>query len=173
MIRSRDDDAGFTVVELVIVIGLLLLVLGSVLALLRTGTKTERDQDVKTQALDQVRAASNRITKELRQALSVSPTSTQSELDMVTLVNGSERHIVYRLAGQQLQRTLDAGSPVPVLDRVTISQIFCYDPPACTASGPGATTPQIVRLTLTVSSRVQGGSPVSLTTEVRLRNAAG
>jgi type II secretory pathway pseudopilin PulG len=160
---SARSDEGFTLVELVIVTGLLMTVMVSILSVFTVVQRASVRQGARSQESDQVRLAIERMTKEIRQAVDVRAGSSTTFLDIDTYVNGTATHISYTTTGGQLKRTSGGFSTV-LLDRLADTNVFAYD--------PSVTTPSVV--TLTVSAKPEfynsDNTIVTLTSEVKLRN---
>jgi prepilin-type N-terminal cleavage/methylation domain-containing protein len=193
--RLGRDDCGFTLVEMMIVTAVLVVIVGAVLSLLDTATRTERISQARDTAEVTLRGALTQMTKELRTAVSIDSHSTQSVLDMQTLISDStgsvsQHRVVYQVVGMSpnatLQRIIDptgtapgpySGSAVQLADKVVAPQAFCYQfddtatpaPGVCNASSP-ASTLSTVRVSLSVSPVAFSNGSVTLATDVQLRN---
>lgn len=141
---------------------LLLVVVGSLLTVFESVQRTQMFAQERSQTLDDMRLALDRITKETRQASSVAATSTASVLDMQTYVNGTPTHVVYEASGSALTRADAGGSPVPILSNLNSTAVFTY--------APAVDGAQVVTITLNVHPARRPDTVVSLTSEVRLRN---
>lgn len=169
--RARlTDESGFSLVELAIVAGLLLLIAASTLAVLESGVATHRGQRVRAETLEDQRTAMERVTKEIRQALAIDLTSTRTSLTMETLVGGVERDIVYDVVDGTLRRTQDGGSAVPLVRGLSSAEVFCYDPPDCLLSTPATATPELIQVRLSATPDTRGAPAVPLQSDVHLRN---
>lgn len=168
--RMGGDEGGFSLVELVVAGALLLLIGAATLTVLESGVRTHRGQRVRATTLEDQRTAMERMTKEIRQALSVEAASTRSELRMRTLVDGAEHDVTYDVVSGVLRRAQDGGTPVPLVSGVASAEIFCFDPPECLLSSPASSTPNLVRISLSVRPDTQGAPAVPLETDVHLRN---
>jgi hypothetical protein len=159
-------------IELVVVTAISLVVLGAVLSMLDSGTKTERATEARHSALLALRAGLVHIDKDLRQAISIASTSTTSTLDMQTYVSGVQHHVVYDVSSGALRRTLDGGTPVTLVAHVTTATPFCYDPPGCVATAPlSAPSPTtLIRVTVAATPEVFSGGPITIATDIQLRN---
>jgi hypothetical protein len=175
--RLRAEEHAFTLVEAVISSALLLLIIGAALSMLDSGTKSERVSQARNDAQVSLRGAMTQMTRELRQAISVAPSSNQSLLDMQTLIGGVEHHIVYQVVGEppsaKLQRAVDGGTPTQLADRIVAPQAFCYqyNEPDCLATSPPASLTAI-RISLQISPVVFSSGTITLATDVQLRNVA-
>src|SRR3954452_15005744 len=117
----RREESGFTLVELLVAAGLMLVVVGAVLALLdSSSTIAARDQE-RTHAIREAQVGVHDMTKELRQAFSIVSSSPYS-IEVHVLRGGSDREVMYDCTG-----TSSAGPP--------LGQCVRYE---TTGSGQGA-----------------------------------
>lgn len=174
--RLRDED-GLSIIEVVIGAALACVLAVSALAMLESSSRVAHSQQSRGDALVEVRAAMMRITKDTRQALSLSSTSTRNRIDMRTLDGGREVHVVYELSQGTLYRNscVETSSgcamptqATPLTTNVTTPSVFCYDVPACESSAPRI-NPESVRVSLVVTPD-GSDEPLTLTSEVALRN---
>lgn len=166
--KLRDED-GVGVIELLVATVIFIILLLPVLSLLDSGTKTERANQARHDALVDLREAMTRITKDVRQALSIDPASDRTKLDMETIVAGVEHRVVYQLTGGTVTRAVDGGGAAPLAEKVTSTQIFCYDPPDCLLTAPPE-APSAIRVDIALEPEVFSGGPINLATDVELRN---
>lgn len=80
--RSRTDEQGVTLVELLVAIFLTAVVGGTTVAVIQSSTRAERFNHEMRTVMDDARVAQGRIRKELRAARLVMPASTASHLVM-------------------------------------------------------------------------------------------
>jgi hypothetical protein len=175
---SIRDERGISVIELVIASALMLVIVLAVLASLDSGTKTERSTQAKSDALIDIRGGVTRFTKDVRQATAINGASSSgSTIEMQTLVLGTPTRLIYDVSGGAFRRqvcttlTLGAscgGTPAPLVLRVTSATPFCYNPPGCTTTPPSDIS--AVRIALAGNPDVQVTQPLSITTDVQLRN---
>jgi type II secretory pathway component PulJ len=187
--RCREEvshDGGTTLVELVITLGLLMMMLLAVLSLLDSGTRTERAQQARGDAITGARQTVDRVSKDVRQATAVNADSTQSSLDIQTLIAGSPTRVVYDVSGGNFRRTVCAGfaftsacdgNAAVMATRVSPPEVFCYDYDPQTGcledSGLHPRTsplPTSIRVDISVQPEVFSGGPIRLATDVELRN---
>lgn len=171
MSRLRDER-GTTVIEMTIVAALFFVILASVLAVLDSGTRTERATEARHQTMLEIREAMTQMTKDIRQALHVHPGSTSSHL-IIDTIDGPT--IEYEVVGEELVRVLEGGSSQIVLaDHVSTIDPFCYDFDAladtCLATTAGDDV-TMIRIILAAHPEVLSGGPITLATDVQLRNA--
>ena len=160
---SARSDEGFTLVELVIVTGLLMTVMVSILSVFTVVQRASVRQGARSQESDQVRLAIERMTKEIRQASDIRAGSSATFLDFDSFVNGTPTHITYTTTGGQISR-IAAGYTTVLLERLADTNVFAYD--------PSVTTPSVI--TLTVSAKPEfynsDSTIITLTSEVKIRN---
>lgn len=162
--RISAREEGITLLELVIGMGLLSLVLGSMLTVFDTMQRTAARQASRSQTTDALRIAMDRITKDIRQAIAVWETSDNDYIEMDTLINGSQHRVAYDGSnGTEIVRVLD-GNPVVLLERLQTTAIFTYV--------PDLTDVSVVTVTLIAKPDTFSFDDVeiTLTSEVRLRN---
>jgi type II secretory pathway component PulJ len=180
--RHRDvsDDSGLSVIELMIAMAISLVILGSLLTTLSSGTRAESATVAKGQALQELRDAIARTSTDIRQATNVNPTSTSSRLDIQTLAGGSSARMVFEISGSSFVRTVCpaanfafsnacGGTPARLVDNVRTIEAFCYDPPQCLAATPSEAM-RLVRVTIDRSSTGASNDPLLLGADVQLRN---
>lgn len=171
-------ESGISVIELSIASMITLILVAAVLSMLDSGTRHERVGQARYEAQLTLRTSMNQISRELRQALSVDPSSNQTRLDMQTLISGTQRRVVYEVVGTApnavLQRSLDGGAPALLAERIVAPQAFCYhfSEPTCMATSPTADLSS-VRISLQIAPVVFSQGTVTLATDVQLRNVSG
>jgi type II secretory pathway pseudopilin PulG len=151
----HSQEAGFTLVELLVVIGMMMVLLAAVLPILVSTTTTGNRQSERVTALDQDRVAFDRMAAELRGANCVTVVAPQRSL---TLVKSG---------------ACSGGTPTVRLDcgvaSSTAGQFKCVR----TVLATGATTLMIDGLTntdpLTVATAGTGGRP---SVHIKLEKAA-
>ncbi len=187
MKRCLREDDGFTLVELVIASALSLMIAFSALSMMDGITRSERGAQARYDATSSVREAMMRATKELRQATAVNPSSSQSTLDVQTLLAGTAKRLTFDVSGTDIRRTICAnfafsapcgGSAAIVLSRVTNLAPFCYvhQIPASGTPAPCDTTPTSIkgiRIEFAATPDLKSTTaPVRLASDVQLRNAS-
>ena len=168
-----SDEGGISIIEVVIASGLFMCLMVAVLTMLDSGTKAERDQQAKHEALLELRDAMTYVSDEVRQAVAVTPDSTPQRLTIQTLRPGGERWLVFQVTAEGLTvRSCEAlpcgATPVPIASRV-VNGSFCYDPPTCLATAPPISLSSI-RTSLSVQPDVSSAPEITLATDVELRN---
>jgi type II secretory pathway pseudopilin PulG len=162
--RTSAREEGLTLVELVVVTGLLLLVLGSLTSILTTIQRAEQRQASRAYTNDITRIAMERITKEIRQASTVVDGATASHLEISTYVQGVATDITYNASATELTRTV-GDDTTTLIDRLNDTSVFSYD--------PAASAPSTIKISLRVkpeSFEADVSSIVELDSEVQLRN---
>lgn len=143
-------------------IGLLLLVVGSLLTVFASVQRSATFVQARSETLDGMRLAVDRMTKEIRQATSINEASTASRLEMDTYVLGTSRHIVYEATGTQITRSVDGGSSTVLQGELATSSVFTYT--------PSTSDVKVVTVTLSVRPVRRPDTTLVLTSEARLRN---
>jgi type II secretory pathway pseudopilin PulG len=199
--RKLDGDGGMTLVELTVA-GLIssILLLGAFSAL-DVGTRAERGQQARHDAMLEVRGAMDRFTKELRQATWINPGSTHQMLEMNTLIAGVDKRVKYELVATggdlyDLRRTVSSvptpstasvATPGPTQTLVSHMVVgttpfgspdppFCYsyysagNPSECIDGGAVPPVLTAVRVTLAKDPEFNPAEPITLATDVKLRN---
>lgn len=144
-------------------ISLLLVVLASVLGIFQVVQRQTAFVKDRTEALDSMRNSIDRMTKEIRQASIVEPTSTSSRLEMTTYILGVEKEIVYEASGEELTRSVEGGTPVVLQDALSSTTVFTY-------TGDTGGVIQVVAMSLNVHPVRHPDTTLVLTSEVRIRN---
>lgn len=160
---SAPDERGFTLLELVFAVSLLLVVMGSILGVFQVIQRQTAFVKDRSEMLDSMRTTVDRMTKEIRQATVVEQTSTASRLEMTSFVLGVETEIVYEVTGEILTRTANGGAPASLQTAVSDTNVFTY-------TGDTDGVIQVVALTLNVHPPRQPETTLVLTSEVRIRN---
>ncbi len=158
---GRGTEAGFSLMELVVVMAILsivLLVLGQTLWHVQ---RTESYTRGRTEALDDMRAALTRMTKDLRQTSNINA-ATATHLDVDTYVDGAAATVVYDLSGGTLTRQVNGGSSATLVTEVTGATVFTYT--------PDATTANIVTIELVTTPSNLPETTLTLESEIELRN---
>ena len=187
--RSRDDS-GFTLIELMVATLLTSVILFAALQVLDNVTKNERGQAVRHTAMLEIRQAMTRVTRDLRQATWIDPTSNHFRLTMKTLSEGAEVDVTYELILTdpdqdiyELRRSL-AGGPYALVTNVvldtTTDPAICYSyysagsPSECLDPAPPDDHPPdeltAIRITFAKDPEHNPAGPITLATDVQLRN---
>jgi prepilin-type N-terminal cleavage/methylation domain-containing protein len=160
--KTSAAEAGFSLIEVMITVALLAVVVGALLTIFESVQRSAAFVQNRSETLDSMRLVVDQMTKEIRQASSVSATSTASTITMNTYVLGVPKTIVYEASGSSLTRSVDGGPAVVLQTRLTSTSIFTYT--------DSVTNVQLVGLTLTVHPLHRPNTNLVLTSEARLRN---
>ena len=162
---SAREQEGFTLLELVFSVSLLLVVLGSILGIFQVVQRQSAFVKDRSETLDTMRIAVDRMTKEIRQARVVEPDGTApgTRFEMTTFLLGVEADIVYAVVGDDLTRSVNGGTAVVLQEDLALTNMFTY-----TADTLGVV--QVVSFSLQVHPPRSPDTTLVLTSEVRLRN---
>ena len=185
------DERGFTAVELVVAMTMLLIVLVAFGQMLITSSKTSNRVEEQAALQAEVRASVDRLTTDFRQATTTGAPSPVESVSSTAFTFDSPdrgtpfhlRRIAYRVVNGQLERSTtistdtdgypwvwpaSAGPWIPELTSITTASPFTfYD-----ASGAATTTISAVhsmRITLTVAPRQTQGGQNTYSTLVTIR----
>ena len=163
MRARRKDQAGFSLIELVVVISLLGLVLAVVLSAMESAQRSEHYARGRVTSLDALQNSLDRMSKDLRQAISVDPTSTASMIDVQTYIDGVQHRVVYSIDGTgNLTRALDGGAAVVYQPGVLDPNIFSYLPSSANAES--------VQIDLSLRPESLPEAQITVQGEVEFRN---
>ncbi|MGH2786141.1 MAG: PilW family protein [Actinomycetota bacterium] len=145
----------------------MLVVIGSIMGVFQVVQRQSAYVKDRSETLDTMRIAVDRMTKEIRQARVVEPdgTAPATRFEMTTFLLGVEADIVYAVVGETLTRSVDGGTPVVLQDALATSDLFTY-----TSDTEGIV--QVVSFSLQVHPPRSPDTTLVLTSEVRLRNKA-
>lgn len=156
-------DAGYTIVELTVTIAIFSIVLASLVGVFISVQRSQAYVSDRTESLDNLRLAMDRLSKEVRQTTTVTA-KTATSLAITTFVAGSAEDITWAVVGGTLTRTDQWGASATVLRNVTNSDVFTYTP----ATG----RPVVVAVRLQTRPAQSPDTLLELTSEIRLRNAS-
>jgi type II secretory pathway pseudopilin PulG len=160
--RISAAESGFSLIELVLTVTLLMFVMGSLLTIFESVQRSAAFTENRSETLDSMRLSLDQMTKEIRQATAVSPNSTSSRLEMDTYILGVTKQVVYEASGTELTRSVNDGTPVVLQDHVTSTDVFTYTDSVFSV--------QVVGLTLSVHPTLAPDTTLVLTSEASLRN---
>lgn len=158
----RREQAGFTLLELTIAMGILLAVSAALLSQLSSAQRSQRYAADRATAIDETRAAMARMTLDIRQASVIDPASTGTHLAMTTFVSGTSRDVTYDIVGANLWRTVEGRPAEKLQTNLASASIFTYQPDVLGA--------QIVSIYLQVAPPASPDTVIKFTSEARLRN---
>jgi hypothetical protein len=141
---------------------LLSIVLVSLLTIFTSVQRSTAFVQNRSEALDEMRLVIDQMTKEIRQATSVSASSTASMLSMNTYVLGVAKQIVYQASVSGLTRAVNGGTPQVLAKNLASFNVFTYT--------DSVTTVQLVGMTLQVHPKFRPDTVLVLASEARLRN---
>jgi prepilin-type N-terminal cleavage/methylation domain-containing protein len=188
------DDRGLTLIELLIATLLASVILLAAFSALEVGTKAEKGQQARHDAMLEIRQAMTRLTKDLRQATWIDPTSNHDALKMKTLMTEVTNPVavtyqLQSLGGDlfELRRSVGGGPALSIVTNMVINTTsnpdpaFCYSyysagsPSECidSVNPDGGRVPSeltAIRITLAKDPEFNPGEPITLATDVELRN---
>jgi hypothetical protein len=144
------------------VIAILLLIVATILSQLTTAQRSEVFAADRGAAVDETRVSMARMTKDLRQATSIDPASSATQVSMTTYVEGSLTTVTYTISGNNLLRTVGTRPSELLQKDLASTSIFTYE--------PSNTDAQVVSILLEVQPEHSPETTVQMTSEVRLRN---
>jgi type II secretory pathway component PulJ len=148
--------------ELAVTVMLLMGVVGMLLTVFESVQRSAAFVSNRSETLDSMRLAVDQMTKEIRQATSVDPSSTSSHLEMDTYILGVTKHIVYQATGSNVTRSLSGDPAVVIQNQVTSTDLFTYVDSVFNV--------QVVSIRLSVHPVNAPDTTLVLTSEARLRN---
>ena len=163
--KSLSGQDGFTLVELVVTMSVMSIVAVAVTSVALQAIRTTNTIGNRRDVFADGRFALDQLSGQIRQGVSVDPTSTAQTLRFSGYIDGVAKSIVWRTTGTTapytLERSSDGGSTfAPVTSTLGSKDVFTY------TAHDGITDQVTVSLSLTTST-----SSVLLTTDVYLRNA--
>ena len=131
-----------------------------------TISKSQAYQADRTQSIDDMRGALQRMTKELRQATAVTQPSSvpSSTLTYVTYVDGVSTTIVYSASGTTLTRKVGSAAAFTVLTHLASTNV------STPSSATDVTGIQWVEIDLQVTPARSPNTTLALEAKVNLRN---
>jgi len=159
--RTSASDDGFTIVELTVTVSIFAIVIAALLGIFISVQRSQAYVTDRSESMDGLRIAMDRVSKEVRQATAVTSQSTTA-ISMTTFVGGSAEALTWSVSGGELRRTDEWGLTQIVLRDVTNTDVFTYTP----ATGP----PLVVAVRLEMRPAQSPNILLELTSEIRLRN---
>jgi type II secretory pathway component PulJ len=163
-LRSRSE-AGVTLVEVTVTSAVLLAVVAVFFAQLGSMQKTSQFASTRTEALDALRLAAARFTKDTRQASGVT-VATAEQVVLETYVGAARTTVTYALVSSGtttvLRRKQGSGQAVDLVTRLRTPSFFAYDTTDVT---------NVARVRLVLSTRPDSRhDAVSISTQASFRN---
>jgi prepilin-type N-terminal cleavage/methylation domain-containing protein len=176
--RAAGDQRGFTLPELLVALVLGLMVIGTGVMVFSASIRTQPKQQQRGSAIQQARTATERLTRELRQGVSVSA-ATSSSLSIVTYVStatcggsspGAAKpcRVTYSCTSgacsrvEALPNGLSPGPSQTVMTGLTSSAVFSYL--------PSTSAPTYVGVTFSFTAE-NGDDAITVQDGATLRNA--
>jgi prepilin-type N-terminal cleavage/methylation domain-containing protein len=161
--QNGRDEAGFSLIELMVVTVLLTIVIVATLSTMWSIQRSETYTRGRTAAMDNMRISLNRMSKDLRQAGDFNATPTSNHVDVDTYVDGVAHRVVYDVNAGTLTRQLDGGDAVIMHKELTEDDIFHYPE-------DDLETPDTVLIEMVVKPSNLPDTRLTLSSEVQLRN---
>ena len=174
--RLRREESGFTLIELVTVLGMLVIVMTALAYALVAATKSEEEMNRRFGSQINARIALDRIRREVHCASAVTPTGAAASIT-ITLggrcptagagttvswctVGSGTRYALYRLVGATCDST-----GVKTVDYLTAGTVFAFTPQSVTSLAT-------LSVTLPVNTRPETGlTDYRLADDIVLRNS--
>ena len=161
-------DAGYTMLELLMVLAILGTVVGALTTLFVQATNAEFESNQRFQAQQSARLAIDKMRREIHCASAITPTGVTNSIS-VTLpsqcptAGGAQTTVTYDTAGSG-QRFQLRRNGVNMADYVTLQNVFNY-----TAPVPGTSLGKL-RVTLPINTRPAKSRECRLVADMVLRN---
>lgn len=153
-----------TIIELMMTSSILLVILLTVFGVLDNASASQAYQADRTKSIDEMRNVLNKMTKELRQATTVTESaSTASTITFTSYINGATVPIVYTASGTTLTKTTPGGTAT-LLKNLATTSIFTY------TKADAATGIQWVAINLQVNPARRPDTTLVLDSQINLRN---
>jgi type II secretory pathway pseudopilin PulG len=174
--RLRQEESGFTLIELIVVLGMLVIVVTALSSALVAATKSEEEMNRRFGSQINARIALDQLRREIHCASAVTPTGSSASIT-ITLgsrcptagagttvswctVGSGTRYVLYRKLGATCDNTGKR-----TVDFVTTGSVFTYTPQSVTSLG-------VLSVTLPVNTRPASGlSDYRLADDIVLRNS--
>lgn len=175
--RLRQDESGFTLIELVTVLGMLVIVMTALSYALIAASKAEEEMNRRFASQINARIALDQLRREIHCASAVTPTGASASIVIVLgsrcpaagagttvswCTSGSgTRYALYRLVGSSCNT-----SGKKAVDYLTSGSVFSFVPQSVTSLA-------VLSVTLPVNTRPASGLPdYRLTDDIVLRNSS-
>jgi prepilin-type N-terminal cleavage/methylation domain-containing protein len=166
--RRLGGQAGYTMIELLIVLAILATVVGALTTLFVQATNAEFEMNRRFQAQQAARVAVDKMRREIHCASAITPTGASASIS-VTLpsqcptAGGSQTTVTYDTTGSGQRWQLRRNS-VKLADYVTLQNVFNYTAPV-TGTSLGKLT-----VTLPINTKPTSGKEWRLVGDMVLRN---
>lgn len=163
--RLRSEQGGFTLTELVTVMAVLSIVVGTLVAVFTSGLTAQRNAVDSLDAQSTARTAMDRMRREVHCASAVAQAGTTMTLTLPAACPSSGTTASYTTVQVAPQRFQLLREGTILVDYLTSASIFSYTPPSTTELG---------RLAVSLSVNVkpdQGHTAWRLDDEIVLRNS--
>ena len=174
--RLRSDERGFTLIELVTVLGMLVIVMTALSYALIAATKAEEEMNRRFASQINARIALDQLRREIHCASSVTPTGSSASITIVLgsrcpsavggttvswcTVGSATRYALHRLVGNTCNAT-----GKKAVDYLTSGTVFTFTPQS-------ASSLAFLSVALPVNTRPASGLPAyQLTDDIVLRNS--
>jgi prepilin-type N-terminal cleavage/methylation domain-containing protein len=129
------DQRGYSLVELIAVMAILMTVLTAITTLFISGAKAELDSNRRFQAQQEARTAADRLRREVHCASSVTVTTAASVTVSLpahcpTAVGGATTNVIYDTEVVSTNRYRLRRAGVRIADYLTIGDVFSYGKPS-------------------------------------------
>jgi len=156
--RVRDDESGFTLIEMLVAAVVGILVTGAALSLVETIAKIAPKDQERAHAIRDAQVGLYRMTRELRQAQSVNG-ATPTLMDIDLTIGVVTKRVVYDCGGTRCLRSeAPVGAEPPSGGEVVVDRLLndAGGDPVFTYSPAGALPPDHVAVSISVPA--SGGS---------------
>jgi type II secretory pathway pseudopilin PulG len=199
LLRSRlgrvDDEAGMTLIELLVAMIMGVIVVGGATTMLISAVRAQPQQQEQAQSISTARFELERMTREIRSGTSVTVASANSvsfvarvrrttcggTLPTSTSTPSIQCQIVYSCTTTSCTRverevgSTSGGAPTTIVTDIDSSSVFCFVPSANadpTECGPakGGTAPTYIGLTLSIPNP-RGSGHLTISDGASLRGA--
>lgn len=175
--RLRYEESGFTLVELVTVMGMFLITVTALSYALIAANKTEEDMNRRFASQINARIALDQLRREIHCASAVTPAGTSASITIILgsrcptaasgttvswcTVGGGTRYALYRVVGATCDNT-----GRKAVDYLTAGSVFSFAPQSTSSLA-------ILSVTLPVNTNPASGRPsYNLADDIVLRNSA-
>lgn len=127
MQRSNVRFSGFSLIELIVAVGIFSITATFAMGTLLTLTNAQRKAAALQSAFDNVRFAIEAMAKDMRTGTTYQCVGTGYPCAGFSYINSNGDAIVYDLSGNQLRKQINSGTPQAVTDKsVYINQLSFY-----------------------------------------------